>query len=135
MIGPLRCAAFFLILAFAMTLPSCKGRDTHEKIMTDNLSLLEKAATIIESVDDGDSAKKASKELEKLNSKFRQIGERTKAIGRPDAETAKTLREDYSKRSNKVIARLTNASSKAAEKGPEIEEALKAIGESLKNLR
>lgn len=125
--GPAR----LVILLLIALLPSCSSEDSHEKILQDSLTLMEKASTILEAVEDQKSATAAGGKLEDLAAKFEKISERNEAIGTPDAETQETLHKKYMDRQKEVSTRLTKATKAALAKGVGMENFIEKIEEAV----
>ena len=120
-----------LTVVFSLALSSCGEKDTHQKIMTDNLVLMGQVATILEDVKDDNSAQSAAIDLEGLIEQFDVIAERTDAIGKPDAETESTLNKAFEKQRAEIHKRLTSASTTAKETGNKaLLETLDRLGKS-----
>ena len=102
-----------LLAILSLGLSSCGEKDTHQKIMTDNLVLLGRVASILEDVENEESAKAAAKELETLIEEFEVIAERSDAIGKPTAEIEDSLNNSYDKQRTQIHQRLTTATEKA----------------------
>ena len=136
MVPLLRATATALSLViFTTLLTSCGGKDTHAKIMEDNLVLMEQVATLMEGVEDEESAKAAAKKLEALSSKFDEIAERNEAIGKPDEETEKALKKEYGDRVGAAIGKVTTGLRNPAAGEPSLQRALQGLGNITKRLR
>ena len=126
----LKGTGFLALLLLSTLLSSCSSEDTHEKIMSDHLALMEKAAAILEAVEDKESAAAAGKKLAQLSATFDELAERNETIGAPDKERRKALQEIFKSRQMEVRDRLEKSSLIAITKGEDrdLQKALQELG-------
>ena len=91
----LKGTGFLALLLLGSLLSSCSSEDTHEAIMKDHLALMEKAAAILEAVENKDSTAEAGKKLEQLSAQFEEIGKRSEAIGTLDKDSGTALQDKF----------------------------------------
>ena len=113
MSGLSRNIAALAAVGLCLVLPSCGQKDTHERILGDTLSLMERFATALEQARDNESARQAAREIEGLVEEFDEIAARSDAVGKPDPEVAKDLARKFAARRTKVLERISSATPRA----------------------
>jgi hypothetical protein len=126
---------FLALLLLGTLLSSCSSEDTHEAIMKDHLALMEKAAAILEAVENKDSATEAGKKLEQLSAQFEELAKRSEAIGTLDKDSRKALQDKFKSRQKEVGDRLAKASFSAITKGGEMQKLLQDLGKAMATQR
>lgn len=112
------------------SLAACGG-DSHAAFMEDTVDLMAEAADVLEGVTDVDSARAASKRLEKLGKQMQANRERLDALGEADPEAADKAMEKYLDRSEEIGQRMMETMMRLADK-PEV---LEALGQSMSAFR
>ena len=130
MVPTLRNLALPVAAGLAVMLSSCGEQDTHERIMTDTLNLLEELATTLEGASNKESARSASEQILNLAGKFEEIADRSDAVGKPTTEIKKALTESHGDRRSRVLARIGTASSRVKTlKDERLSDSLRKLGE------
>lgn len=126
-----------LVLLVPFLLTSCGGEDTHALIMEDAFELMEEVATIVESIEDEPSARKATELLVSLRGDFERLAERNAAIGAPDEATVRELEEQFSKRRQEFESRLSAEKLQSVAKDEEspLHEAFQELGTAVGRMR
>ncbi len=115
----------------AALLTSCGEKDTHEKIMEDTLGLMERVVAVVEEVQDKDTAEAAAEKLDDMVGDFEKVAERIDAIGDPDEETEKALKEKFEKRGEELIEKMMSSMVAVATMDPSMMQTLQAPMEKI----
>lgn len=105
--NPKSFAAFLASALLCLFCTSCG--DSHDKVTKDSIDLMNEMAETIEGMKDESSKKKGEETLKKLEKEFEKIKERQDALGAPDTEVAKALKEKYGEKMAEAGQRLTKA--------------------------
>jgi chromosome segregation ATPase len=112
-----------VLMVAAMGVVGCS--DSREKVMEDQLDLMEQTVGILEGVTDKESAEEAKPKLEALKEVSEELQARAKKLGKPTEEEAKELQEKYGEKmtevANKMMAQMmrvqSNLETKSATEG------------------
>ena len=99
-----------LLISVGLFLISCG--DSHDSIWNEKTIILEKIATILESVTDEVSAKKAIQDLEAIKKNLNDLSSRNNAMTPHNEAEKNKIANKYVQKSSAAVERMQNSASK-----------------------
>ena len=115
-----------LVLFMTLSFISCGGADTHDSVMNESLTLMDKIGAEMKKVTDKASAEKSKPTLEALVADMNTLKKRVDALGKPNAEQEAELKKKYDEKMKKALESFMGGMMKA-NMDPEISQVLKPV--------
>jgi hypothetical protein len=102
-------------------LSGCSGKDTHESLMKEQISLMNEYFDVLDGVNSEADAKAAKPKLEALAKKGEDLKKRADALGKPSKEEEQRLKEKFTPEMTKMMGRMFTVMAKV-QKYPELKD-------------
>ena len=130
-----RLAVLSLLALASLGLSQCGGGETHEKIMKDMISVMNRLGDLMGGIKDKATAEAAKPKLSALVDELKAVKARMDKIGEPKGKLADDLKAKYEKEMKAAMEKFTGSIMKAMTAGPEVAETLKSVGEAMQGIK
>ena len=128
-------AVLSLLALASLGLSQCGGGETHEKIMKDMISVMNRMGDTLSGIKDKASAEAAKGKLTALVDEMKAVKARMDKIGEPTGKLSADLKAKYEKEMMAAVGKMSQGMIKAMAAGPEMAETLKSVGDAMSKLK
>jgi len=108
-----------VLSAFTLFFSGCSGGDSHEKLADDMSKQVDRMIAAMSSVTDKASAEKAVAEVKSVTEELKKLAARTKALGKPSAETKAKIEAKMKTKQDEVQQKMAASQAAMMKAGPE----------------
>ena len=115
----MRLRPLFAAVIFAFALGACSGGDSHEKVVDDIATQMDRVATAMSAVQDQATAERAVADMKSIVEEMKKIAPRAQALGEPGGELKARLAAKMKAKEADLQKKIAGSQAAMVKAGPE----------------